>query len=46
MRRYFVHLGVIIVIKVMIVTWMAQCLFPKENRIKVNTSLIQHKLMD
>ncbi|WP_156956624.1 hypothetical protein [Candidatus Odyssella acanthamoebae] len=44
MRQYFLHLGVILVIKIVLVTLMAHCLFPKENRITINTDLVQHKL--
>jgi hypothetical protein len=45
MRQYFLHLGVILVIKIVLVTLMAHWLFPKENRITVNTDLVQRKLL-
>ena len=45
MRQYFLHLGFILVIKIILVTLMAHCLFPKENRVTVNTDLIQRKLL-
>lgn len=46
MRSYFWHLGSVILIKIAIVSVMAHYLFPKDARIKVDTNMIQHKLMD
>lgn len=46
MSKYFKHLGVIILIKVAIVTLMSNYMFPKNLRIKPNASLVQHQLLD
>ncbi len=46
MRKYFKHLGVIILIKVAVVTLMSNYMFPKKLRIQPNASLVQHQLLD
>ncbi len=46
MRKYFKHLGMIILIKVAVVTLMSNYLFPKNLRIKPNASLVQHQFLD
>lgn len=45
MRKYFLHLGSILTLKIIAVIIMGHYLFPKEYRIKINTDVIQHKLL-
>jgi hypothetical protein len=44
-RRYFLHLAGVLVVKIILVILMAHYLFPKENRIKMTPDLIQHQLI-